>query len=95
MNQWQSTDSMNYDAGTENYVTSMSLTQGSYEFKVATKDWSSLNLGRGVIRSNRSLPFLSSADGSDNIRIDIPETGTWKFILDVKNAPNMIISVEK
>lgn len=91
---WGDTNSTNQlvHEGNSVYAVSSPLPAGSYEFKVASANWSTVNLGsaspvllgEGVVLTQGS---------NDNIRLTITTNGTYRFEVDARNpaAPEVMV----
>ncbi len=78
MNEWGIANSMRY-AGEGRYFVAMPLSAGAYEFKIASEDWASVDLGAATtIALEQPLP-LAVAGG--NIQLDIPADERYLFLL--------------
>ena len=86
MNGWGTTTPFSYDGG-RIYTVATAITAGSYNFKVASEDWSTVNFGAenageaGVELGVEELLFQTN----DNLNISIPSDGTYVFIFDMTN----------
>ncbi|GGW88054.1 alpha-1,6-glucosidase domain-containing protein [Alteromonas halophila] len=85
-NGWGTDNELTYDGG-RLYSASVDLDVGSYEFKVASEDWSTVNLG-AVSGDNADRvvtlgedTFLATSD--NNLLIDIESNEGYVFIFDV------------
>ncbi|MYA17054.1 MAG: hypothetical protein F4Z28_09940 [Gammaproteobacteria bacterium] len=94
MNGW-GTDNMVVFKGTARYATHIALEAGDYEFKVASEDWSAVNLGAGEGASTRVTPgeaYASLAQGGGNLMITIDIAGTYRFQVDgARNVPPALL----
>jgi pullulanase len=79
MNGWGEDDALTYN-GNGVYYAQIDIDAGSYEFKVASSDWSTVNLGGSGDDTATSVdvPKAIVAEGN-NLSIDIPTTSTYKF----------------
>ncbi|NAX44728.1 MULTISPECIES: pullulanase-type alpha-1,6-glucosidase [unclassified Vibrio] len=68
------------------------LTPGVYEFKIASEDWSTLNLGFGGFSIASGSATLENA-GNGNIKLTVTEQGVWKFTLDASNTSQLVVGV--
>ncbi len=86
MNGWGETDEMVYQGG-RIYEAAIDITAGDYEFKVASSDWATVNLGAensdeaDVELGVEELLFQTN----DNLRISLAEDATYLFIFDMVN----------
>ncbi|MCY7297040.1 alpha-1,6-glucosidase domain-containing protein [Alteromonas sp. a30] len=92
MNGWGETDAFDY-IGAGKYEISMQLAAGDYEFKVATADWSTVNLGSDSALSAGST--VSLVDNGANITLSIATDGDYVFVFDAANPQNAFISVDQ
>ncbi|TQV75627.1 DUF3372 domain-containing protein [Aliikangiella marina] len=86
MNSWGTSTPFSYDGG-RIYTVSVDLTEGTYNFKVASEDWSTVNFGAenaseaAVELGVEELLFQTN----DNLNITIPSDGSYVFIFDMTN----------
>lgn len=92
MNGWGETDPFEY-IGAGKYEISVNLTAGDYEFKVATADWSTVNLGSDSALTVSST--VSLTHNGANIGLSIPSDGDYVFVFDASNTDNTAISVHQ
>ncbi|HFB66118.1 MAG TPA: DUF3372 domain-containing protein [Aeromonadales bacterium] len=83
MNGWGETDTMTYQ-GNSVYSVDIALTIGTYNFKVASSDWATINLGAqgpDAVDKTVSLDsgYILVAGSNDNMAIDITTDGTYTF----------------
>jgi len=94
MNGWGEDDALTYD-GNGVYSAELAIDAGSYEFKVASSDWSTVNLGGSGDDTATSVdvPKAIVAEGN-NLAIDIPTTSTYKFTVvgPDPSAPSVTVS---
>jgi pullulanase len=94
MNGWGETDALTYD-GNGVYSAQLDIDAGSYEFKVASSDWSTVNLGGSGDDTATSVdvPKAIVAEGN-NLVIDILTTSTYKFTVvgPDPSAPKVTVS---
>ena len=85
MNGWGTTHALTFKGGAR-YAVDIDLEVQSYEFKVASEDWSTVNLGaeddtmRDIAVGTAFSGLL--ADGQSNLMVDIATAGTYRFRLD-------------
>ena len=97
MNGWGEVDSLVYK-GEGIYQATMTLAADSYGFKIASSDWSTVNLGApgtgGVVTEGETLTLLPSSN--DNLSITIAVEGSYIFELDASNidAPTLTVTNE-
>ncbi|WP_077338191.1 alpha-1,6-glucosidase domain-containing protein [Pseudocolwellia agarivorans] len=98
MNGWGETDSLVYK-GDGIYQVAITLSANSYGFKIASSDWSTVNLGApntgGVVTEGETFELLPASN--DNLSITIGVDGTYIFELDASNtqAPTLTITNEE
>jgi pullulanase len=94
MNGWGASDAFAFDTQGV-YSMQMSVSAGTYYFKVADADWGGqgINLGGGetVVLDEKTVLVPGS---SDNLSITIPETGEYVFTLDAFNVNKPTLLVE-
>lgn len=86
MNGWGTDNEFNYDGG-RLYSTAIDLAAGSYEFKVASDDWSTVNLGAvSGSDADKTVTIGQEKDlatSNDNLVINIENAESYVFIWDV------------
>ncbi|MFT5759498.1 MAG: pullulanase [Alteromonadaceae bacterium] len=98
MNGWGDVDGLVYQADGI-YQTKITLAAGTYGFKIASGDWSTINLGApgagGEVVENQSFSLLPGSN--DNLSITIAVDGTYFFTLDASNtnAPTLLVENEE
>lgn len=94
MNGWGEADAFAY-AGEGVYKAKLNINAGSYEFKVASGDWSAVNMGAGAQGADVSLDVAKTlATSNDNLKITFAKNSSYVFTLDakVKTAPVLTVS---
>lgn len=95
MNGWGEVDALNYD-GAGLYSVSLTLDAGTYSFKVASADWSTVNFGAisaddtVVMVGDDEFPLAST---NDNLQITIAEAGDYLFTFDASDKSAATLSV--
>lgn len=89
MNGWGADNALRY-FGAGRYVEVMELAAGSYEFKLASADWSTVDLGMGAVTFGDGS-FSDPANG--NIGLNIAEAGRYAFVLDVSASGKQLAVV--
>ncbi len=93
-NGW-STDAMNYIGGGV-YEGFLELEAGTYAFKIASEDWSTVDIaapaGQSEVVLGESLT-LSAAGGLPNLEITIAEAGEYRFALDALDSGAPVLRV--
>ena len=84
-NAWGIEDEVHY-AGADVYEAVIVVEAGDYEFKVATEDWATVNLGGGSTNTVTLGTALDLADGGGNLALSIAESGEYLFTVDAANA---------
>ncbi|WP_185968117.1 alpha-1,6-glucosidase domain-containing protein [Thalassotalea sp. PS06] len=97
MNGWSENDAMTY-IGNSTYTLTLSLEAQSYEFKVASQDWSTVNLG--ATSGDDADVYLDTAealvqDSQSNFKIDISEAGDYLFTVTGPDPLNSTLTVTK
>ncbi|WP_086932902.1 alpha-1,6-glucosidase domain-containing protein [Agarilytica rhodophyticola] len=65
------------------YSVDINISAGSYEFKVASEDWSTVNLGEGMGAAvTLGVPFSGLADNGGNLSLVISTDGVYRFTFD-------------
>ncbi|NVD07914.1 pullulanase-type alpha-1,6-glucosidase [Vibrio sp. JPW-9-11-11] len=91
MNGWSTDDELTYQ-GDGVYQFNGYLTPGEYEFKIASSDWNSVNLGFGAFtQTDDSLDLLDAGNG--NLKLVVTEQGLYQFVLDARNQASLTASV--
>ncbi len=84
-NDWGLANPMTYDSGSSTYNAVISLDVGIWEFKVASEDWSAVDLGNidqvGTFSPPATVNVGRTAFG--NLSIEILTSGLYSFSLDV------------
>lgn len=73
------------------------LVKGSYEFKVASNDWTAANIGAsgdGTVKLGIEK-ILTGGSNPGNLKIEIPVDGIYIFKLDASNKENPVLLVVK
>ncbi len=96
MNGWGEVDLLNYD-GASSYSVEINLSAGDYGFKVASADWSTVNLGAPADTNVVTLdsPLLLVQDSQDNLSITITEDGDYIVTVAGPNPQTPTISISK
>ena len=84
MNGWGTDDALVFK-GAAHHTAIVQLAAGSYEFKVASEDWATVNMGAAEGESNVvsvGAAFTGLTQGGGNLAIEIAEEGTYRFELD-------------
>lgn len=95
-NGWGTDTPLLYQGGRQ-YQVAMSLAAGSYEFKVASEDWATVNLGAisGADDDKQVVPgepaYLAATN--DNLVLTIEEDGDYVFVLDATDKAEPVLKV--
>lgn len=73
------------------YQVSAYLQLGEYEFKFASDDWATVNLGFGSVTDNSGL--LQDAGG--NFKLTLSEAGLWHFVLNASDTAHPSLSLSQ
>jgi pullulanase len=94
MNGWGETNPLHY-IGNGQYETSFSINAGSYEFKVASADWATVNMGAPADDKTVQLGEhqLLVSGSNDNLTMTFTETGEYTFIFDASNLAEPTLTV--
>ena len=95
MNGWGEVDDFNYQGGGV-YRTTITLSAGTYGFKVASGDWSTVNLGapsssENVVSVGEDFTLLPGSN--DNLAITIDTEATYVFTIDANDIDNPVLHV--
>jgi hypothetical protein len=96
MNGWDESGVMSF-TGSGIYQIVVELDVGTYGFKLASADWSTVNLGAPSAVDTAVTIDVAKAllpGSNDNLSVEITEAGPYKFELDASdtNAPTLTIS---
>ena len=95
MNGWGEVDAFNY-AGAGIYNATLNIDAGSYEFKVASGDWSTVNLGAGAAGNQVVVDTpIVIEPSNDNLRIDIASSSSYVFTLNAANPTAPVLTVSE
>ena len=95
MNGWGEADAFSY-IGANKYSVDINITAGNYEFKVASSDWATVNMGAGAAGNTLTLGTPKIIETSnDNLRMDFAETATYNFLLDATFTAEPELTVTK
>jgi pullulanase len=95
MNGWGEVDSLVYQ-GDGIYQAEITLSAGNYGFKLASADWSTINLGApstgGVVSEDETFTLLPGSN--DNLSIEITVDGTYLFTLNAFDTTSPVLTVK-
>ncbi|QQX78937.1 pullulanase-type alpha-1,6-glucosidase [Shewanella sp. KX20019] len=95
MNGWGEVDAFSYQ-GMSVYTVDIALEVGDNEFKVATGDWSTVDLGAATEQEDISLDMVQTlASKGANMHLDVTEAGTYRFTLTGPDPKAPKLSVNK
>ncbi len=81
MNEWGTTDAFTYvDSGI--YTADLTLDAGTYGFKIASDDWSTINRGAGPIELEADQRTVSLSNNGANMSLTIDTAGDYTFTLN-------------
>ncbi len=94
MNNWEAVDQMEFD-GSKRYAVTIELQAGSYEFKVASEDWNTVDFGAGSQGNSVVLgQRLTLAPVGGDLSLVITEGGSYQFELlgPDPQSPQILVS---
>lgn len=94
-NEWGLGHEMKFDAMENGYVAYVELTPGGYEFKIASEDWLTVDLGfadDGIVQLGVPEPITTVT--SNNLYLEVAEPGVYAFRFDVSDLDNLTVLVE-
>ena len=94
MNGWGEVDDFTY-LGDGIYQMAIALEANDYEFKVASGDWSTVNLGASAPSNvvEEGVDY-TLASGGDNLALSIVNASTYLFTLDASNTDAPVLTVK-
>lgn len=92
MNDWGEANQMGYEVGGV-YSATLNVAAGSYEFKVASSDWSTVDYGLQASDNVVTVGEQRVLDGTDNMAITFDADGEYSFIFDASNLDEPTITV--
>ena len=82
MNGWGEVDTFSYE-GDGIYMATIDIAAGSYEFKVASADWSTVDFGAGADGQAVTLGQAKTLGRSGaNLQLNLVNSATYVFVLD-------------
>jgi pullulanase len=93
MNGWGEANPLSYSVGGQ-YMTTIDIAAGSYEFKIASADWSTVDYGSADADGSTAIGNVKDAGISgSNLAITIPVDGSYTFLFNVAdmNAPTISV----
>lgn len=95
MNGWGEVDAFSY-AGEGIYMASIDIAAGSYEFKVASADWSTVDFGAGGDGQAVTLGQAKTLGRSGaNLQVNFANAATYVFVLDASNKDAPVLTVQE
>lgn len=96
INGWGTDDMLSYQ-GNSTYSVEISVDAGTHEFKAASSDWSTINLGAVADAKEVTLgsPYSLVSNSNDNLVMDFDETTTYIFTVAGPNPTQPTITVTK
>ena len=94
-NNWGLGHEMKFDAVENEYVAYVELTPGGYEFKIASEDWLTVDLGYaddGIVQLGVPEPITSVI--YSNLYLEVAEPGVYAFRFDVSDLDHLTVLVE-
>jgi len=93
MNGWGEGNPMTYAVGGQ-YTASMEIAAGSYEFKVASSDWSTVDFGSADSDNTTTVGEPKDlARGASNLAITIPVDGEYTFLFNAADLTAPTVAV--
>ncbi|WP_158973022.1 alpha-1,6-glucosidase domain-containing protein [Paraglaciecola sp. L3A3] len=93
LNGWSEDNPMDYAIGGK-YSTTIELSAGSYEFKIASADWSTVDYGSAESDPDVSIALAEALGVSgSNMTITVAQDGAYTFVFDASNLTEPSISV--
>ena len=97
MSGWGTADQFTYN-GAGVYSVNIELSAGTVEFKVASEDWSTVNLGNPNDASSNVVSLetgKSIAGSNNNLVLDVPESGLYEIVVTGPDGNNPTLTVFK
>jgi hypothetical protein len=94
-NGWALGHEMKFDATENEYVAYVELTPGAYEFKIASEDWLTVDLGSagdGIV--DLGVPEPVTRVNYNNLYLEVADPGVYAIRLDVSDLDNLTVLVE-
>ena len=93
-NGWGTGHRMKFDARGEQYVAQVELVPGGHEFKIASEDWATVDLGAaddGYVELGVPEPVMPVT--FNNLYLEVAEAGVYSFTLDTSNMAALAVTV--
>lgn len=95
MNGWGEVDAFNYE-GDGIYMATIDIAAGSYQFKLASGDWSTVDFGAGADGQSVTLGQAKTLNsGGANLQVTIANTATYVFVLDATNKDAPVLTMQE
>lgn len=94
-NGWGLGHEMKFDAVENEYVAFVELTPGGYEFKIASADWATVDLGYaddGIVELGVPEPVARVT--YNNLYLEVADAAVYSFKLNVSDPDNLTLLVE-
>ncbi|WP_026375076.1 alpha-1,6-glucosidase domain-containing protein [Aestuariibacter salexigens] len=93
MNGWGTDNELSFTDG--DYTVDIELSPGLVEFKVASEDWSAVNLGApdGADNTVTLGTPITVAPSNNNLRLDVPAAGLYEFKVEGPNPASPTVTV--
>ena len=93
LNDWGVTDELSYQ-GKGIYTFTKTLSAASYEFKIASEDWSTVDYGSGEGDASVMIGTAEQLSvAGANMTLDIAEQGEYQFVFDASDLNNVTLKV--
>ncbi|MCW8331260.1 pullulanase-type alpha-1,6-glucosidase [Photobacterium sp. SDRW27] len=95
-NGWNSGTALTY-LGDGMYQVSIYLQPGDYNFKLASEDWNTINLGFSDLVAGGDSVEWQDAGADNNLHLTVSELGDWTFVIDAsdKDNPKLVVTKPK
>ena len=96
MNGWGTADALS-DNGDASFSVEIELNAERYEFKVASEDWSTVNLGADNASSEVSIdmPYTLTQGSNANLVVEADEAGTYVFTVTGPDPQSPTVTITK
>lgn len=98
MNSWGTTDSFTYQGDGVYTASAMLSANSTYGFKVASEDWSTVNMGADAVATVALDEAVTLRAGGDNLAFTAPTDALYEFVLDAsadKDTPVLTVRYEE
>lgn len=94
MNGWGENTTFNY-VGANQYIAELSIAAGDYEFKVASADWATVNLGGGSdgVQVVLGTPLSLQQGSNDNLQLSLTNSAIYQFVVDATEPDTPLLTV--